>query len=490
MKRKYNILPFILIGTFAYPSGAIVSTVYDTGLEQLTDDGNILNLIGRDITFGNDGATSSENSKAEPLGNISSNNPGLTLPSGNPTRAIFTGDRDDDMGDTDNADDKNDENTSNSCYDKELDNVSNATKDKDKHKDNHKEDDEDDEDDDNEDEEDDDTDDINDKEEDNDSDVEGDDEDDVSALYDMLYTDDPTISFNGWAKSPAIKNDDETRTVRFTEKKLFLNTSDLIKINFQGGMTAREISWGSSNPAVAQVDANGFVYAVAPGKAKITALFNGKKVSLPVKVNKKSYSALEAMEIFIKGGKSAKVPLIYGSKPSSVSCDDTTAISIKSHKLKAIEKDIDTDVSLTLNYGKEAKEMMCFVENPEGDENKDDETELGIGQTYALAVDGAVRVPVFKSANPKIATVDNYGVVTAISPGHTVISAKVGSKKVKFYIGVNETHPEYKVDEDKALYSLRLSRFVSLTMYKSGNYYLVQDESYLDDGIRTGVSID
>jgi len=139
--------------------------------------------------------------------------------------------------------------------------------------------------------------------------------------------------------------------------------------------TDKTIIWTSDNPAIATVDANGYVTAVAKGNTKIYATAGGKKATCYVYV---------------------KIPSV-----ESVTLDQT---------------------SVTLDAGGTA--TLTATINPF---NADDQT-----------VD-------WKSGNNKIATVDANGVVTAVAPGTTKITATAGYKSATCTVTVNT--PKFKMGE-------------------------------------------
>ena len=78
------------------------------------------------------------------------------------------------------------------------------------------------------------------------------------------------------------------------------------------------------------------------------------------------------------------------------------------------------------------------VENPAISDKK---LTLAVGQTHQLTMQGTKQNVVWKSGKPKVAQVDENGVVTAVSAGKATITAKIGSKKWKCAVTVEKAAP-------------------------------------------------
>ena len=74
------------------------------------------------------------------------------------------------------------------------------------------------------------------------------------------------------------------------------------------------------------------------------------------------------------------------------------------------------------------QELTCRV-TVEDPSISDKTVTLTVGQTHQLTMNGTKQSVVWKSGKPKVATVDENGLVTAVSAGKTTVVAKIGSKK-------------------------------------------------------------
>jgi uncharacterized protein YjdB len=137
-------------------------------------------------------------------------------------------------------------------------------------------------------------------------------------------------------------------------------------------ITGTKVSYKSSKPKIAKVDAKGRVTGLKAGKAKITIQSaSGKKVVVNVTVLKK---AVKIKKVTLKGVKKGKLNLKKGK---------TKQLTIKLSPAKA------SNLKVT-----------------------------------------------FKSSKPKIVKVDKAGKLTALKKGKANITVKVGTKKVKVKVTV------------------------------------------------------
>lgn len=138
--------------------------------------------------------------------------------------------------------------------------------------------------------------------------------------------------------------------------------------------SSADLTWTSSNEAVATVDDQGLVTAVAPGTATITAAMeNGQKAE-------------------------CLVTCTWGdAAPAEQPGEDPNA---------AEEPPAETKPALSSN----------------------DITLDSAGATEQLSVTGVTGQVTWTSGNPDIATVSAEGLVTAVAPGRTTVTAKVGDQ--------------------------------------------------------------
>ena len=211
------------------------------------------------------------------------------------------------------------------------------------------------------------------------------------------------------------------------------------------------VTWNSSSPNIAVVDSYGLVTGLSKGEAIITAAAidgSGAKVSLQLNV------ANLAKSITISGGsavpskgkitlKADVLPLSTDNKNVEWSVSDTNVASINANgvvtanevtekkqvTISAIAKDGSGIIgSHQLSVNPLVTNIALFY----GGKALDNTTELDINlsldqPTIQLAVEvlpnDAIQTVSWQSSSPKVAAVDNNGLVTALKKGKVLVSA-------------------------------------------------------------------
>lgn len=96
----------------------------------------------------------------------------------------------------------------------------------------------------------------------------------------------------------------------------------------------------------------------------------------------------------------------------------------------------------------------------------------------------------WNSSNSNIASVDNYGVITAVSPGETTITAKAGNAKASCQVIVKQNLSSFYIVgvEDKAYTGDSVEQNIKVT---DGNVTLNEDEDYIvsySDNVNVGTA--
>ena len=193
------------------------------------------------------------------------------------------------------------------------------------------------------------------------------------------------------------------------------------------GLFGRSVSWSSSNNNIATVQ-NGKVTARKPGSCTITAqVRNGKTlkckvtVSDPVKLNKDKLSLKVGQYFTLKvsnlNGRSVKWSSNYPNV-ASVSGGKVTA--------KGTGK---CTITARLSDGKTLTCKVTVTSN--GPTLSNPKLTLRVGGTFKLVVNNLGKNKVtWESNNQNIATVDQYGTVTAVKAGKCIISARLSNGTV------------------------------------------------------------
>ncbi|MEA4897432.1 MAG: Ig-like domain-containing protein [Eubacteriales bacterium] len=266
-----------------------------------------------------------------------------------------------------------------------------------------------------------------------------------------------------------------------------------LKAQVKPAGTESAITWESSDPAIATVE-EGKITAVAEGTCAITAsLENGASATCRVMVG-----GTPAKNVKLKPGKltldgGAKQALEVQVKPANASL---ASLSWKSSDERVAQVD-DTGLVTAVGPGRAiigvktfgGGKARCLVTvrgdaTGEGGESANvseltvtpSELNLVVGLPGAdraqLTVDapvsaGAVQVK-YASSNPKVASVDQEGNVTARSPGKAIIRAKAGKKAmVDCKIAVAGNRAQYKkpvVGDEEQIYTSARQIF-----YKDGH---------------------
>ncbi|MDE7153706.1 MAG: Ig-like domain-containing protein [Muribaculaceae bacterium] len=204
-------------------------------------------------------------------------------------------------------------------------------------------------------------------------------------------------------------------------------------------MTDKSVTWTSSNPDVATVDAEGNVTAVAPGKATITAKSNGNGLTATCEVNVSFHNPVTAVsfeqsEISIIRGETATLTAIITpadatDKTLTWSSSNPEIATVDSKGVVTAIADGVTTITATAHTGVSGSCTVTVVPPVEVSEIKLDNTELSIirGESETLTAtvlpeNATYPAITFSSSDKNIATVTNDGVITAHQLGTATIT--------------------------------------------------------------------
>ena len=234
-----------------------------------------------------------------------------------------------------------------------------------------------------------------------------------------------------------------------------------------------KVTWASQNPTIATVDENGVVTGLKKGNAKITATATDGShtaASVTVKVTQSvTMISVKTPEIQVSVNKNVQakasaLPENASDRKLTWSSSDETIATVSSYGVITGKKAGTCTVTCASSSNPEVtgtvtvnvSQPVTKIENVNGQE----ELSLLTGQSVqtrwnVLPADATDKSLTFKSRQPKIATVDANGVVTAVSRGTATIeaTAKDGSRKqgsvritvIQPVTGVKVQQPRYYV---------------------------------------------
>ena len=223
-------------------------------------------------------------------------------------------------------------------------------------------------------------------------------------------------------------------------KTMYVGSSATIKVTVNPSSAKKSIAFKSSNTKVATVTKAGKVSAKKAGSAKITATVtgkNGKKKTAyttikvqnvavkSVKLNKKSVSLNKGEKVTLKA---TVAPSNATVKTVKWSTSNSSVATVKNGVVTAVSSGTATIVAksgtksakCTVVVAADAVVVTGVTINPET------VTPIAVSATTALSAtvtpeNASNKAVTWSSVDPKIATVDNNGVVKGIAPGKTTI---------------------------------------------------------------------
>lgn len=234
--------------------------------------------------------------------------------------------------------------------------------------------------------------------------------------------------------------------------------------------TNQDVTWKSSDPAIASVDEHGEVTAMKPGKAIITVTtVDGKKTAeATVTVSLEDYAefALSASEsaLWLRPGITASIHIYKAdgnirrtiTKDPKVSyTPENDLVTVKDGRIKTGKK--EGEVLITVSYQGEEITIPVIISKVNirslfvsSEKNaileEDDEKQL---QLFAKLSDGSsqelTELAAWTSNDPDVAKVTADGEIVAGEPGTAVITAKYSGKKVTVRVLVVEEKSPKKI---------------------------------------------
>lgn len=243
----------------------------------------------------------------------------------------------------------------------------------------------------------------------------------------------------------------ETATCRVTVvnvavKLISLNkTSTVIVVGGSELLTAtvlpenaddKTVTWESSDTGIATVD-NGKVTGVAIGEAVITASAGNLQAQCTVTVKGPDVESvkLDKEELLIKKGQSAVLTATVTPEDADFGdlvweSSDETVVTVDNGVVTAVETG---NAVVRVNAGYKSAVCSVYVTDAETESITLTPKELSLKAGESAILEASVypegsNIVYWNSLDPKVASVDDNGTVTAVSEGQTSIMAKAGDK--------------------------------------------------------------
>lgn len=194
------------------------------------------------------------------------------------------------------------------------------------------------------------------------------------------------------------------------------------------------VTFKSNKKGVAQVDENGCILGVKPGEAIVTATADGTSktcrvlVKQPsIKLDKTSVTLYRGESCQLTAAVSSNVAPAWKSNRSKIAAvDDSGKITAIKHGNAVITAKVDGTVKI----------CEVIVKSP-SIKLSNSELQLRKGESSKLTATVSSGHPAaFQSSNSSVATVDEYGNITAVKSGTAYITASEDGTKVKCKITV------------------------------------------------------
>ena len=257
----------------------------------------------------------------------------------------------------------------------------------------------------------------------------------ISATYEKLTT---SCEVN------VINDNVEVTSIKLNKDHLVLekNTSERIFTTIMpDNATNRNVIWETSNSNIASVDNNGNIFANNVGTVTITAKINNISVSCNVtvvnEIIKVESILLNKENITIDNGdkkqlvasinpkNSSNKKIIWtSSNPNVVSVDENgyvTGVGVGSATITARIDNITSTCIVTVKTI-EAKKIILNKDNLILEKGSTSQLNATIEPTRATD-----KKIIWTSSNPKVATVDSNGLISAVDTGITVITARINN---------------------------------------------------------------
>ena len=288
-----------------------------------------------------------------------------------------------------------------------------------------------------------------------------------------------------------IKNSIPVESVKLNSNQLELvegETEQLIATVLPEDATNKDVTWTSSNPNIATVDENGWVTAVSIGTATISVKTNEGDFEAKCEVNIKNSIPVESVKLnsnqleLVEGETEQLIATVLPEDATNknvtwTSSNPNIATVNENGVVTAVKEGIPT-ITVTTEDGGYKAYCVVNVKSPVYVKNvllNKDELQLFEGETEQLIAtiepeDATNKNVTWSSINPNVATVDENGVVTAISNiGRSIITVTTvdGGFEAKCEVIIEtEEVPVNNVELNNTEITLYLNNVTSLKKQK------------------------
>lgn len=282
------------------------------------------------------------------------------------------------------------------------------------------------------------------------------------------------------------------------------NATKLIATVAPDDATDKDVTWASSDEAVATVDASGAVTAAGKGKAIVTATTAGGAYAATCAVT--VYNPITSVELqptmdLVKGATGTLEATLKGDLPGEMDEPETLRFSSGDDSVASLVQSGNTATLTALDSGTSwvrlvvrtntpvdentqqttmmLRDCLVTVTNPATSITLSDTTKTAtvgddpIQLTAKVAPSDADGTIAWSSSDAKVATVDANGTVTVKSAGSATITAKIGAASASCAVKVNSRQIESAPQE---------SGFAATVIVSDSETAKVLDQ-YADEGV-------
>ncbi|WP_088840565.1 Ig-like domain-containing protein [Listeria sp. ILCC797] len=253
--------------------------------------------------------------------------------------------------------------------------------------------------------------------------------------------------------------------------------------------TNKNVTWQSSNAAIASVDSNGRVTAIKPGTATITVTTadGNKTATALITVNPIAVTGVSLLPTSSTINEGSSVQLAATVSPSNASnknitwrSSDTTVATVDATGRVTGIKSGTAVITVTTNDGSKTATATITVQNPSVIPTSVTISRTGysfeVGDSYQVQAsvkpDNATNKSVtWASSNPNVASVDSSGVVRVLSPGTYQIYATTNSGGVRSNTLSGQAYPRlqrFDISQTNVVLERGQSVTVNVTPYPEG----------------------
>jgi subtilisin family serine protease len=231
----------------------------------------------------------------------------------------------------------------------------------------------------------------------------------------------------------ALGNSAVTSTITVVGVSISPATAQLVVgdvLQFSAGGGTPPYSWGSSNPAVASINATGLLTALSAGTVSVTVLdaSGASDTTGIITVNAPVATlGLTPTTAVLTVGDVLQFSATGGAPPYSWSSSNPALASIDGTGLLSTLAAGTLTVSVTDSNGVTTSTGAITINAPAAILTVTPElAELAVGETLQFSATGAADFVSWSTSDPTVATIDGFGLLTALGTGSVTVTATAG----------------------------------------------------------------